>query len=561
MVERSRAEVEHEVVELLMRGLSRRAIARALGISRNTVRAIERGHERARQRERHTALPVKVKRAKRWSKLDPYRGRVEGLLERFPDITAQRVFEELRSAGYTGGDNIVKALVRELRPAPKPTPSLETPSYGPGEMAECDWSPYVIEFTHAARRKLSAFCYALPYSTRKVFSFHDDETFHSLLDGHVHAFERLEGVAHKCKYDCQKAVVLRWEGNQPIYNPRFVAFAAHYEFSPVACRPRRPNDKPRVERAFWELVRSFFNGREFRDEDDLRGQLLRWMDEVCDQRGRKRTVLERFEEERPHLRRLPRHPYDTARVVYRLCDLRGCIAWDGNLYEVPYEHVTDILPVRVTAEALHVYAPDLRCVASHALRRKGAGERARLPSRERPASTRRGPDLDQLRATYAGLGEPARAFFEGLLLGHPRSAAYQAKKVLALRERYSTADLVLALSHALSYRAFDHQSVERVLVVRARPRRLDEHVSQATARRLAARLGPDGTEPRALDEYDALPCLAGAGATEQGDETSCQKNAAAGENPRPRTPCEPDCSSTPELSGSSGSTTDDSTST
>jgi hypothetical protein len=32
--------------------------------------------------------------------------------------------------------------------------------------------------------------------------------------------------------------------------------------------------------------------------------------------------------------------YDTARVLYRICDAMGCIAWDGNLYEVPYEPST-----------------------------------------------------------------------------------------------------------------------------------------------------------------------------------------------------------------------------
>ena len=35
-----------------------------------------------------------------------------------------------------------------------------------------------------------------------------------------------------------------------------------------------PNRKPRVERSFWELVRSFFNGRTFRDRADLDAGLM-----------------------------------------------------------------------------------------------------------------------------------------------------------------------------------------------------------------------------------------------------------------------------------------------
>ena len=51
-------------------------------------------------------------------KLDEYRGKVDELLATFPDITAQRVFEELRLAGFAGGYTGVKTLVRSVRPKP-----------------------------------------------------------------------------------------------------------------------------------------------------------------------------------------------------------------------------------------------------------------------------------------------------------------------------------------------------------------------------------------------------------------------------------------------------------
>ena len=64
---------------------------------------------------------------------------------------------------------------------------------------------------------------------------------------YLHAFERFGGAAHRCKYDGQAAVA-RWEGGQPIYNPQFLAFAAHYEFRPIALRGN-PNARPNVERS------------------------------------------------------------------------------------------------------------------------------------------------------------------------------------------------------------------------------------------------------------------------------------------------------------------------
>jgi transposase len=496
----------HEVVQLSLEGMTRRAIARALKISRNTVRAILEGHDAARHTP-HSALPP-APRAARPSKLDAFRPKLDELLRRFPDITAQRVFEQLRDEGFLGGYSGVKGLVRRIRPRPAVTPSLPTPIYSPGEMAECDWAEYLVKFTHAPARKLQAFGYTLCHSTRKCFDFHERNDLFALMDGHVHAFERFEGAAHRCKYDCQKPVVLRWEGAQPIYNLRFIDFATYYEFSPLACRPKHPNDKPRVERSFWELTLSFFRGREFRDEADLAAQLTHWLDTICDQRPVKkkgrRPRLEIFAEERGLLRTLPRHAYDTARVLYKLCDIEGFISWDGNRYGLPYEYVTDILPVRVTEKELFVYKPDLSCIARHELRPRGAAQDATLPG-QRPRRADRGPDLDQLRRAFEQLGESAAVFLTALHKAQPRSAGYHARRILALRDSYDSADIVRALAHALAYGALEHGAVERILIARAPHRRLDEYVAETTVSRRERLLAQSNSEPRDLAEYDALP--------------------------------------------------------
>jgi transposase len=107
-------------------------------------------------------------------------------------------------------------------------------------------SPYAIEFTTGARMDVQAFSYVLTYSPRKSYVVYTSSDLYALMDGHEQAFGRFQGCAHRCTYDSQKPVVLRWEGTQPIYDPRFLAFAAHYEFRPRAVRGE-PNAKPRVE--------------------------------------------------------------------------------------------------------------------------------------------------------------------------------------------------------------------------------------------------------------------------------------------------------------------------
>jgi len=501
------------VVTLHTQKVSARAIARALGISRNTVRKLVAAHGLERQTE-HRAL-VAPTRTPRASKLDPFKPRVAELLDTYPEITAQRILEELRKDGFDGGYTAVKRHVRAVRPRPVVKPSLSTPDYGPGEMGESDWSPYTIDFTHTPRQVQQAFCYVLPCSSRKYFEFFERSDLHALMAGHVSTFNRFEGCAHKCKYDSQKAVVMRWEGNQPIYNPRFLAFATYYEFRPVACRRFHPNDKPRVERAFWELERSFFNGRRFRDPDDLRRQLASWLDDVADQRlYRKRTILDRFAEERPQLRPLPAHPYDTARVIYRLCSIDGFVAWDGNQYAVPYDHVTDILPVRITQRELLVYAPDLRCIARHQLAPRGAGQKLDPQQLHPPARRQASVDLGQLRCTFEQMGERSLAFFQDLCVRYPRLAAHHARHILLLRERYSTESLDRALEHARAFGAFEHQGIARILATRSQPRTLDEYVTEQTARSLEQTLGGNRGGRSDLTVFDALLSASAPDATE-----------------------------------------------
>ncbi len=539
---KTRVELEHQVVTLSGQGLGRRAIARAVGVSRNTVRKILEAHGHAR-RESRLAIAPSPARAARAQKIDAFRGKVTDLIARFPEITTQRIFEELRAAGFEGGYTQVKAHVRRERPPPHPEPSKVTPSFGPGEMAESDWSPYVIDFLDGVRRKIHALSYALVFSTRKCFSVFEREDLHALMDGHVAAFERLGGAAKQCKYDNQKAVVLGWEGRQPIYNPRYLAFATHYAFAPLAVRPGRPNDKPRTERSLWEFERSFLNGRRFRDPADMRAQLVIWMDRICDQRRRTKrtpTPLDRFAEEKPRLVPLPARAYDTARVVYRVCSIDGFVALDGNRYAVPYDHVTDIVPVRVTQTEVFIYGADLKLVARHELGPRGAGKDIAPPDTHQPWN-RRGADLDQLREAFAAIGEADQAgalFFAGLLTAQRRFAGYHARQILLLRERYSTADLARALAHARSYGAFEHGAIERILAARAAPRRLAEYIAEETARKLDEPPGADAFL-RDLGEYDRLPDGAG------DKESACPSpNDDDNRQPPPPTTSSSDCDDT-----------------
>ncbi len=501
----TREELAHQIAVLTTQGMGRRAISRAVGVSRNTIRKIL--HTRSRERDTgHTALPARAVRAPREAKIDAYQLRVHELLRRYPDITAQRVLETLRDEGFSGGYTGVKEFVRRARPAPTPTPSLEAPVFGPGEMAESDWSPYELTYTDGTKDEVQLFSYVLVFSKRKYFGVFSSVDLFALMDGHACAFARFGGYASACKYDSQKPVVLRWEGGQPIYNPRYLAFAAHYGIRPAAVRGQ-PNAKPRVERSFWEHERSFLNGRSFRDRPDFARQLSDWMDRVVDVRKRHgKTALDRFRDEAPHLLPLPTHPYDTARVAYRLCSIDGYVEWMGNRYAVPYEHVTDFLPLRVTQTELFVYGPDLKTLARYELRPRGRGEKLDPLGLHPHPARQAAQGTDKLRSTFAEMGDGARAFLPLLSASFPtRVWAHHARQILLLRARYDTGDLDAALAHAARFGAVESASVERILARRAPPRTLDEYVAEETSKRIDHALGPKVTTPRDLREFDDLP--------------------------------------------------------
>jgi len=529
----TREELELQVVTLTAQRMSRRAIARSLGVSRNTVKRILLNH--AQQREQpHSALPKSPKSVPRAKLTDDVASRVTGLLATYTDITAQRVFEILKDEGFVGCYSTVKRHVRGVRLKKKPNPSRTTPVYGPGKMAECDWSPYKVTLLDGSLLSLQAFSYVLVHSRRKYYAVFNSNDLHALMDGHVQAFARFEGCAESCKYDSQKPVVLRWEGHQPIYNPRFLAFAAHYEFRPAAVRGA-PNAKPRVERSFWECEKSFLNGRSFRNFDDFAAQLKHWLDNIVDHRKRHRlTALDRFVEEKPHLIALPGHAYDTARVVYRICSIDGFVDWGGNRYAVPYDHITDIVPVRITQQELFVYAADLRCVARHELAARGLGLMLDPAGYHPPPRGISAIDLDQLRATFEQMGQGGTEFSRLLSVTPPRQWGRQARQILLLRERFDTGDLDSALAHATMYGAFESKAIERILMARAKPRPLDEYVAEDAMSRIVASLAPGRKQVRDLTEYDRLPVCGAVPAVPPNDMQ--QQETASCENQNPSLP-------------------------
>ncbi|MEK7861822.1 MAG: hypothetical protein AAB295_00975, partial [Chloroflexota bacterium] len=111
-----RARLVYDVIRREARGESRRAIHRALGIARDTVKAIL--DEQARRREQgESAIEREVgpPSTPRPSKLDEYERDIAAWLAQYEALTAVRLHELLQDKGFTGGYTIVRERLNELR--------------------------------------------------------------------------------------------------------------------------------------------------------------------------------------------------------------------------------------------------------------------------------------------------------------------------------------------------------------------------------------------------------------------------------------------------------------
>jgi transposase len=493
--------LRNEIVQRWQAQTPQRQIARELSLARTTVQHVIYRFERERSGQA-SASPL-PRPPVRPSSLDEHAPFIGQLLERYPNMTAVRVHEELRARGFGGSYTMVRERVRQLRPQPvrEPVVRFET---SPGQQAQMDYSTYDLDFSDEGRRRVYLFSYVLSYSRRAYLRFVEAADFATTLREHVRAFAYLQGVAAVCLYDNLKVVVLRHDADGPLYNPRFLAFATHYGFKPWACLPRRARTKGKVERRFDFVEKNLLNGRTFGNLAHLNEVTAWWLTQVADvhvHRETRQRPSERYAEERPYLIPLPAQPYDTAQVLYRIADVEGFVCYQQNYYSVPWRYIGQALPLRITEEEVLVYSPAVAAIARHRLFPRGVVQQRSVDRAHRPRDDA-AEHLTLLRERFSELGTSARRFLDGLLRDQ-RCGKNQARRVLALLGTYARKDLLAALDRAVRFGAYSAQAVERILAAQARPKSVLEALADDDRRRLQPLLD-EPVSPRSTAEYQQL---------------------------------------------------------
>ncbi|MCA1678063.1 MAG: IS21 family transposase [Actinobacteria bacterium] len=327
-----------QVRALAADGVSRREIAQRLGINRRTVARLLATDE-----------PPRYRRAPVGSQLDPLEPVLRRLLEEWPQIKAPRLTEILRcDFGYTGSLRLVQARLQQLRPSA--TRPAQRTGYRPGQVLQLDWAEMPTRPTLAGReRRVYALVASLPYSGAQTAFFSLEMTIESFLEGHVRAFEWLGGVPRECVYDNLRSVVARRDGDQVVWNQRFLHLRGHYGFHAHACTPATPREKGSVEAGVRYLKTGFWPARRFAELRELDAQYTDWRERTCNRRTHatgRFLVQERLAEERQALRPLPPARFDWSGHRSTRVPIDGYLRYGRCFYRTPERLVHERVELR-----------------------------------------------------------------------------------------------------------------------------------------------------------------------------------------------------------------------
>jgi transposase len=245
-------------------GLSIKAIARRLGVARNTVRSALRSDE-----------PPAYRRAPKGSIVDAVEPQIRELLKEFPTMPATVIAERI---GWERSLTVLKDRVRELRPLFLPPDPSGRTEYRPGELAQWDlWFPATdVPLGQAQVGRPPVIVGVSGYSRWLVARMIPSRQAHDVLGGHLACLLQLGGVPRKGVYDNEPALAARHTGRSTP-TEAFDRFRGVLGMGAVFCQPGDPEAKGLVERANRYLETSFLPGRSFESPDDFNDQLAAWL--------------------------------------------------------------------------------------------------------------------------------------------------------------------------------------------------------------------------------------------------------------------------------------------
>jgi len=358
-----------EILRLRAIGLGSKTIAKALAISKNTVKAYLREHEQAVAVGVPGPVAVALATASPtysapwaplvdWQTVKDATDRGVQLAHYFEEHVAQSDNLELKAVPYV-------TFWREFKRRYPAVPLDFHKIHPPAERAEADYKGadpglgYIDRITGGfvqCRLFGNILCFSQLFYAEATRAEKQADWLMSI----AHSYEHFDGVPHTQAIDNTKAAVRRAGRFDPDYNPEFWRFAEHFGTAPIAARPRSPKDKNLIENVlgvFWRWAGPKIRQRTFYSLAEL-NVFIRELLELFNNRVQKKYGLSRrqkYEGEREKLLPLPQAGY-TIGIWKELKLHPDCHVQCGyNFYSAPYQLRGQALDVRVTSSFVEIY--------------------------------------------------------------------------------------------------------------------------------------------------------------------------------------------------------------
>ncbi len=360
-----------EIRKRYLAGESQRKIAKALGISRNTVAKYCEGATVPWVRktpERVSTVLTDEIIAFIQSCLDE--DEAEGLKKQ--RHTAKRIYDRLvEETGFSGGLSTIRAKVHELRQL---MPAAFLPlQFDPGEALQVDWGEAFV-YIKGNREKINLFCARLCYSCRPVVLAYHRQNEESFLDAFVRIFKTVGGVPAKVIFDNGKVAVKDGFGSHAKKQAGYTELSAHYAFEALFCNPAEGHEKGLVEGLVGWARRNILVPVPHVDSlSDLNELLL----ERCRKYelhkipGKPDTVSVMYQLEKESLRPLPPYTFETAKCISARVNAFSTARFRTNDYSVPVAYVGRTVGIKAYPEKIEIFcngsliATHERCFGQH----------------------------------------------------------------------------------------------------------------------------------------------------------------------------------------------------
>ena len=265
-------EVFMDILSYYRQGFSMRAIARKLGIHRDTVKKYLTRPE----------TPKYHKSNGKESVLAPYHQMIDDWLEQ-DNYRATWIYQQIQNLGYSGGYDTVKRHVRSVKSRKHRQAYIRFETV-PGLQGQVDWADFKVIQPGVRDMTLYLFVLVLGFSRAMYAELFTRCTLQAFLEAHIRAFKYLGGIPFELLYDNLRHVFSGRENGKAIINVEFAHFANHYAFKPVLCSPYSPWVKGKVERPIDYIREGFWRGYAFRTLQEANQDLLYWLSQTANRR-------------------------------------------------------------------------------------------------------------------------------------------------------------------------------------------------------------------------------------------------------------------------------------